>query len=134
MAAPEDVQNLRAAVMRYKAADDQIRELNKQVYPLREQRKIIEMEIVDIVKQPAYAAFTKLDIREDGSSIKIIKPGWNAAWSLSKTSLRYYLTQYFQSTGAPTADGCYRYIHDIHLATLRKNEYAIERVVPSADE
>ena len=134
MAAPEDVQNLRAAVMRYKAADDQIRELNKQVYSLREQRKITELEIVDIVKQPAYATFTKLDIREDGSSIKIIKPGWNAAWSLSKSYLRHYLTQYFQSTGAPTANGCYNYIHDVHLATLRKEVYAIERVVPSANE
>jgi len=131
MAAPEDVQNLRTAVIRYKQTDDRVRDLNKQLYPLREERNIIALEITDILRQPAYAAYTKLDIREDGSSIKIKKPGtWNAAWHLSRSNLQHYLTQYFQSTGAPTADGCYRYINDVHQATLTQQTFSIERVVP----
>ena len=131
MAALEDIQNLRAAVMRYKQKDDEVRGLNERLYPLREERSIIALEITDILRQPEFATYTKLDIREDGSSIKIKKPGtWNAAWSLSKNKLREYLVLYFHSTGAPTPEGCYRYIHDVHQATLTQQTFSIERVVP----
>ena len=132
--AAEDVTNLRQAVMRYKTIDDRIRELNKQAYPLREERNIAALEITDIIRQPAFATYTKLDIREDGSSIKILKPGWSSAWSLSRNKLYQYIIQYFASTGAPTGDGCYRYICEVHSATLRKDEYAIERIVREAQE
>ena len=134
--AAEDINNLRTAVGRYRTIDDQLRTLNRQVYPLREQRKITELEIVDIIRQPAFATYEKLDIREDGSSIRIKKPQtWNAPWSLSKNKLRDYLGQFFaDQTIIKSADMCYRFIHDRHQASLRQNSFAIERVVAGADE
>jgi len=132
--AAEDVTNLRQAVMRYKTIDDQIRELNKQAYSLREERNIAALEITDIIRQPAYAAYTKLDIPEDGSRIKIIKPGWTSEWSLSTTKLYQYIIQYFASTSAPSASDCYLYICDVNWKSLRKNEYLIERLVRKVQE
>jgi len=132
--AAEDINNLRTAVGRYRTIDDQLRTLNRQVYPLREQRKITEMEIVDILRQPEYATVTKLDIREDGSRINIKKPQtWKSPWSLSKGDLGRYLTQYFESTQAPNANDCYRYITRTHDHTLVRDTFCIERVVPDAD-
>jgi len=130
----EDVQNLRTAVMRYKTVDDRIRELNKEIYTLRERRKITELEIVDIIRQPEFATYEKLDIREDGSSIKIKKPEtWNAPWSLSKGKLNEYLGQFFQSTSPKDAASCYLFIFHAHQATLRQHTFSIERVVPEAE-
>jgi len=132
--AAEDVQNLRAAVGRYRVVDDQIRNLNKQVYPLREQRKISELEIVDILRQPEYSAYTKLDIREDGSSIKIKKPQtWKAPWSLSKNDMLNLIRQYFGTTQAPNADDCYNFIVRNHERTLIRDTFSIERVISEAD-
>jgi hypothetical protein len=130
----EDVQNLRTAVMRYKTVDDRIRELNKQIYTLRDQRKITELEIVDIIRQPEFAAYEKLDIREDGSSIKIKKPEtWNAPWSLSKSKLQEYLGQFFQSTAPKDPASCFNFIFNAHQATLRQHTFSIERVVPETE-
>jgi len=132
--AAEDVQNLRAAVGRYRTVDDQIRNLNKQVYPLREQRKISELEIIDILRQPEYAAYTKLDIREDGSSIKIKKPNtWKASWSLSKSELSRYLAQYFASTPTPNSPDCFAFITRTQERSLIRDTFSIERVVPGVD-
>ena len=135
MAAQEDIANLRTAVLRYKAIDDEIRAINTRVYPLREQRKITELEIVDIIRQPAFATYEKLDIREDGSSIRIKKPQtWNAPWSLSKTKLREYLDQYFADQNRiKSADLCFRFIRDAHQTSLRQDTFAIERVIPNAE-
>ena len=128
--AAEDVANLRAAVMRYKAVDDQLRDLNKQVNPLREQRKLIEAEMIDILRQPAYAAYTKLDIREDGSSIRIKKPDtWSAPWSLSKSKLLDYLRVHFRDTPQKATE-LYEYILNGQRESLRQNTFSIERVVP----
>ena len=130
----EDITNLRTAVMRYKTVDDRLRELNKQVYTLRDQRKITELEIVDIIRQPEFATYEKLDIREDGSSIKIKKPEtWNAPWSLSKSKLDEYLKQYFQAPGLKDATSCYLFIFNAHQATLRQHTFSIERVVPDTE-
>ena len=132
--AAEDVNNLRAAVMRYNAVDDQIRNLNKQVYPLREQRKIVELEIVDIIRQPEYAAITKLDSPRDHSSIKIKKPQtWKAAWSLSKGEMLSLIRQYFGTTQAPNPNDCYNFIVSAHDRTLVRDTFSIERVVTEAD-
>lgn len=136
MAAQEDVANLRTAVMRYKTIDDQIRELNSRVYPLREQRKITELEIVDIIRQPAFATYEKLDIREDGSSIRIRKPQtWSAPWSLSKRKMQTLLEQYWSDQNTiKSFTSCYRFMVRAVEGDLRKDSYAIERVVPGADE
>ena len=128
--ADDDRLALRAVVDRYRALDDQIRTINRTVAPLREQRGIVELELVDILRQPAYATFEKLDIREDGSSIKINKPGtWHTSPSLTKKKLWEYLQIYFNRPGAHTASDCYKFIHDSMRRDGVQNTFRIERVV-----
>jgi len=138
MAQPDQelVAGLREEVLQYKTVDDRLRALNGQIYPLREQRKLIEDRIVHIVRQPAFAAINELAISQDGSKIRIRKPQtWNAPWSLSKSSLRRYLDQYFADQNTiKSADSCFRFIHHNHQVSLVQDKFAIERVVPDADE
>jgi hypothetical protein len=130
----ELVAGLREEVTQYKTVDDQLRVLNGQIYPLREQRKLIEDRIIDIIRQPGFAAINELAISQDGSKIRIRKPQtWNASWSLSKNRLQELLTRYFATAGPLTAGGCYTFIYNTHQASLRQDKYAIERVVPGAD-
>jgi hypothetical protein len=89
------------------------------------------MEITDILRQPEFVAYTKLDIREDGSSIRIKKPQtWNAPWSLSRGKLREYINLFFGSGLIPTADSLFTFIYERHMLTLRQDTFCIERVVP----
>jgi hypothetical protein len=137
MAQPDQelVVGLREEVLQYKTVDDRLRALNGQIYPLREQRKLIEDRIIHIVRQPAFAAINELAISQDGSKIRIRKPQtWNASWSLPKSRMQELLTQYFASGGALTAGGCYAFIINAQNVSLRQDKYAIERVVPDADE
>jgi len=137
MAQPDQelVVGLREEVLQYKMVDDRLRALNGQIYPLREQRKLIEDRIVHIVRQPAFAAINELAISQDGSKIRIRKPQmWFASWSLPKSRMRELLNQYFASGGVLTAAGCFAFIIDTQNASLRQDKYAIERVVPDADE
>jgi len=136
MAQPDQelIDGLRQEAAEYKRVDDQLRELNRQIYPLRAERKLVEDRIVDIVRRPDFARFTVLAM-PDGSSIKVRQPQtWNAPWSLSKNKLRNYLTQYFSDPNRiKSAEVCYQFIHDAHQASLRQNTYAIERMVPNAE-
>ena len=137
MAAPnqELVVGLREEVIQYKTVDDQLRALNGQIYPLREQRKLIEDRIIDIIRQPGFAAINELAISQDGSKIRIRKPQtWSAPWSLSRRHLQEHLTQYFANPATiKSSEGCYRFIVRAVEETMRKNSYAIERVVPNAN-
>ena len=133
MAQPDQelVVGLRQEVQQYKAVDDRLRALNREVYPLREERKLIEDRIVHIIRQPAFAAINELAISQDGSKIRIRKPQtWNAPWSLSKNKLQDLLNQYFASGVELTASGCFAFIVNAQNALLRQDKYAIERVVP----
>lgn len=131
----ELVDGLREEVTQYKTIDDQLRALNGQIYPLREQRKLIEDRIVDIIRQPAFAAINELAISQDGSKIRIRKPQtWYAPWSLSKRSLHTYLDQYFSNpNNIKSSEVCYNFIVRAVEATMRKDSYSIERVVPDVD-
>jgi hypothetical protein len=131
----ELVAGLREEVIQYKTVDDQLRALNGQIYPLREQRKLIEDRIVDIIRQPGFAAINELAISQDGSKIRIRKPQtWCAPWSLSKRSLHAHLLHYWSDPNTvKSSDACYRFIVSAVEATMRKDSYAIERVIPGAD-
>jgi hypothetical protein len=134
MAQPDQelVVGLREEVIQYKTVDDRLRALNGQIYPLREQRKLIEDRIIHIIRQPAFASVSELAISQDGSKIRIRKPQtWNAPWSLSRSKLDDLLTQYFASTAAPNKGACLAYI--LQNTNLRQDKYAIERVVPDAE-
>ena len=80
----DQVSNLRRLTRDYRTYDNELRNLNSQVYELREVRKGVEVLIIDILKEDAFKDYNKLKIEDDGSIIKIQRPQtWSKPWSLS---------------------------------------------------
>jgi hypothetical protein len=127
--AAENVEHLRNAVMRYKEIDDRVIALNRQITPLRDARAAVKDELLEIIRLPAFANYEKLDIREDGSSIKIRKPGWQAPWSLPKMRMNELIRHYFDTPAPHNANSCIAFINQRQNAALRKETYDIERIV-----
>jgi hypothetical protein len=125
----QTVQELKTSVRRYRDLDDQIRPINKQLYELREKRKIAEMEIADYLKSPLFAQHSVMEL-EDGSRIKIQRPQtWSKGWSLSKKDLSVHIASYFMSTRNPNADDCYKYIVQQEKAGSVGNEFKLTRFI-----
>jgi len=127
--ADDHVQLLRDEVMQYKTADDAIIALNRQLGPLRETRNLVKDRIVAIINQPAFANISELAIAQDGSKIRIRRPGWNAPWSLPKMRMYDLIREYFNTAGPHNANSCIAFINQRQMATLRKETFDIERVV-----
>jgi hypothetical protein len=132
---PELVAGLREEVLQYKVVDDQIRALNEQIHRLREERNTVKDRIIDILERPGFERINNLAISQDGSKMSIRRPGhWGSAWSLSKSKLKAFLTQYFATPGLKSADACYDYIHYHNGASLVQNKFSIERIVADEDD
>ena len=87
---------LKECIAKYHDVDEALQTLNKQVHAKREDRKKIEAELTEIVKLPQFESVSKLKL-EDGSTIKIERPGGQKAWSLSKKDLKEHLDYLFGS-------------------------------------
>jgi hypothetical protein len=125
-----DLADLRRVVGVYREIDDQLKALNTQVYNLRERRQITELEIIDIIRQPAYAEHHKIQIAHDNSILKIKRPQeWSAPWSLSKRDLQALLEQYFMTPGPHNAVKCMEFIVLQQTNKLKQNKFSIERVI-----
>lgn len=123
---------LKSCIGKYKSMDDQIRDLNAHLTKMREERKILELEIGDILKLPEFSTFNKLKIEEDGSTIKVQRPNeWLKPWSLSQRELSDLIDQYFQSTNSPTSEGCKAFIVERRKRNLVATEFSITRTLPS---
>lgn len=130
----EAITDLKRCIKQYRDADNDIRVLNKMVYEKRETRKIVEMELVDIVKLPQFAGYDKLKIEDDGSTIKIQKPDtYSKPWSLSKKELQSVLDSYFQGRTNTNSKDCFDFICSDRKAKLVSNEYSFARIVPQED-
>jgi hypothetical protein len=126
------MQDLKGCIKQYKNVDDELRALNKQVYDLREKRKMLEIEIGDILRDPKFEAYSKLKIEEDGSTIKIQRPNtWSKAWTLSKKDLTEHLQAYFALGGSKNADACYEFILERQKEKLVSEEFSLTRIVAS---
>ncbi len=91
---------LKNCLNQYRNLDDQLRQLNKLTYDLREKRKIVELEMSDILKAPQMSQVGVLKLENDNSSIKIQRPGtYYKPWSLSKKDLQNYIDHYFENAG-----------------------------------
>ena len=107
----EAINDLKRCVKQYRDLDDEIRQLNKEVYSKREDRKCVELEMADLVKLPQFSGIDKLKIDDDGSTIKIGRPGtYNKAWSLSKKELEHLLKAYFVPGHRMDAESCFNFI------------------------
>jgi hypothetical protein len=131
----DQINSLRQLTRNYKAYDDELRGLNSRVYELREARKTVEVQMIDILKQEAFKEFNKLKIEDDGSTIRIQRPQtWTKAWNISQKDLKSLIDSYFQSTPNPNPQDCYAYIISTKKATLLSDEFAITRTTPNEAE
>lgn len=116
-------------VRKYRSVDDKLKELNKEVTKLRENRKIIELEMSDLLKVPQFATINKLEINDDKSVIKIQRPDmWSKPWSLSSKDLKQYLEEYFRTPGVHTAEGAHSYVVDKRKSELVSTEFSFNRI------
>ena len=91
--------DLLKCVRTYRSLDDKLKVLNKEVQVLREERKIAEIEMSDILKSVNYATIHKLEIKDDRTVIKIQRPDmWSKPWSLSATDLKELLNQFWSTS------------------------------------
>lgn len=129
------MEDLKSCIKQYREIDDEIRDLNKQVYEKRDARKIVEMEIADIIADPKFSSIKKIKLEEDGSTISFKRPNeWTKPWSLSQKDLKELAIQYFAGAGPATADGLVKYIVDTKKQTLVANEFSFTRTVPGEDD
>jgi hypothetical protein len=116
----------RGVLDQYTDLNSRLDNLNKQVYQLREQRKIKELELIDFLKQPQFSQFNVIE-RPDGSKLSIKRPQtWSKAWSLSKGDLYRLLREYFDNAGEKRADLCYSFITRAIDRDSKSNEFKIE--------
>ena len=127
----ESTNDLKRCVKQYRDIDNELRQLNKQVYERRESRRMVEIEMMDLVKLPEFSNLDKLRIGDDESIIKIDKPGtWNKAWTLSKKDLKEHLTTFMaQSTGPSDVDQIFNWIVSEQAKKLVSTEYSFTRVI-----
>lgn len=127
----ELISDLKRCVKQYRDLDNQIRELNKALYDKRESRKCLELELTDLVKLPNFNGIDNLKIDDDGSTIKIQRPGThNKSWSLSKKELEILVSTYFQTTSRPTAEECVNFVVEKRKKDLVSSDFGFARVIP----
>jgi len=116
---------LKECIAKYHDVDEALQTLNKQVYAKREDRKKIEAELTEIVKLPQFESVSKLKL-EDGSTIKIERPGGQKAWSLSKKDLKEHLDSLFGSD-VKSSEQLYERIVKKQQEKLVSQEYTFSR-------
>jgi len=131
----EAIKDLKRCVKQYREVDDKLRALNREVFDKREARKIVEMELADLMKVEAFQNFKKLKIEEDGSTITIQRPQeWSKPWSLSKKDLKDSLEKFFSASIPPqSADRCFEFIVEAQKTKLTSTDFNFSRVVPEDD-
>jgi len=129
------MEDLKRCIKQYREVDDQLRELNRQVYWKRDMRKLVESEIAEIIKAPEFQNFKKVKVEEDGSTITIKRPNeWTKPWSLSQKELKELLNQYFAVSNNINADELFKYIIETKKQALVSGDYSISRTVPGENE
>jgi hypothetical protein len=127
--------DLKSCIKQYREIDDQLRELNKRVYEKRDARKIVELEIVDIIRDPKYNSIKKIKLEEDGSTISFKRPNeWVKPWSISQKDLKDLISQYFTKGGPSNADDLVKYIIETKKQTLVATEFSFTRTVPGEQD
>ena len=95
-----DQRDLVKAVRKYREYDDKLKELNKEVFKLREAKKLVEEEMAGILKRGPFATLDKLELAGDHSRIDIQRPGtYSKPWSYSQKDLDTDATDYFVRSG-----------------------------------
>jgi uncharacterized protein YllA (UPF0747 family) len=127
--------DLKNCIKQYREIDDEIRDLNKQVYEKRDARKTVEQEIAVIIRDPQFNAIKKIKLEEDGSTISFKRPNeWVKPWSLSQKELKELATQYFTVAGQFNAESLVKFIIDTRKQSLVATEFSFTRTVPGEQD
>jgi hypothetical protein len=125
-----EVSGLKQYVKTYCEIDNKLRDKNAEVLELRKIRAQAEMNLIEIFSSEDFKAYEKIQVSEDNSYIRILRPTkWNKPWNLSKGLLKQLLEEYYKTTGSPSANECYEFICETMKPMLVSDEYGIERVV-----
>ena len=119
---------LKATVTRFTRIDNLIREKNAEIIPLRQERKAVETELVQYFRQPEYAAFKQVDVREDGSVLKIDREP-KSAWTLSPRDLVALKTDFIRANPHGTIDSFCEFVIQRRQQARVKEGIVIERIV-----
>jgi hypothetical protein len=119
---------LKAAVTRFTRIDNLIREKNAEIAPLRQERKAVEVELVQYFRQPEYAAFKQVDVREDGSVLKIDREP-KSAWTLSARDLVTLKVDFIRANPHGTIDNFCEFVIQRRQQARTKEGMTIERIV-----
>jgi hypothetical protein len=120
-----DQRDLVKAVRKYRAYDDELKDLNAKVHKLRENKKFVENEMSDILRRANFQNLHKLEIQDDGSYIKIQRPQtWSKPWSLSQKELKDLIGSY---TG-PITD-LFRWIVERKKQDMVSQEFSFKRIM-----
>jgi hypothetical protein len=124
-------EELKNCIKRYCDTNEKLQEVNKIAHNLRENRKITELEMADILKTPQLSHVNVLKLENDNSMIKIQRPGtYLKPWSLSKRDLKNYLDHYFQNVGnSANPEGCFKFIVDQQKEDALSDEFKLTWVV-----
>jgi hypothetical protein len=115
-------------VRKFRNLDDQAKDLNSKLYKIREDRKIVELEMSDILKSAQYATINKLELNDDNSIIRIKRPDtWTKPWSLSTKELKNSLDEFWASGKPKNADECFKYIVDKRKMALIATDFSFTR-------
>ena len=120
------MEEFKQVLNQYTDLNTRLQELNTQVYALREQKKIKELEVIDFLRQPEFSQFQVIE-RPDGTKLSIKRPlTWSKPWSLSKSELYRLLNVYFLIPGEKSSYNCYNYITREIERESKSNEFKIE--------
>jgi hypothetical protein len=127
--------DLKICIKQYRAIDDELRDLNRQVFKKRDDRKIVEQEIADIMKDPRFNSIKKIKLEEDGSTISFKRPNeWTKPWSISQKDLKELVGQYFAVSNNVNAESLVKYIIETKKQTLVGTEFTFSRMVPGEQD
>jgi len=128
-----DQRDLVKAVRVFRDRDDKLKELNKQVQKLREEKKLAEEEMSGILRRSVFATLDSLDLQD--SVVKIRRPEtWSKPWSMSQRELETCITEYFRSVcSGAEASACFNFIVERRKRDLVAKEFSFTRAVNVAD-
>lgn len=123
---------IKVLVEKYCDLDDYIRSRNREIADLREQRKILEMELSDYMKSVEYSNIGVINSSRDGSTIKIQRPGtWSKPWHISKNDLKFHIHEYFANTRVANPDDCFNWIINHQKEDLvESSNFSYTRIPP----
>jgi hypothetical protein len=122
--------DLKSLIRHYREVDDKLRILNEKIAESRKVRKDCETQIATVLQNPQYASIQKFAIEDDGSVIRIQRPGeYSKGWNLPKKTLEELLNTYFTSFQTHDAKTCFEFIAEYVKRTNVGKEFALTRVV-----